>query len=422
MAIGAGGDFYGLTENFENSEEIFKCSENDLILAGIPETLFGKLINRDLTMSDRIAGFCERYGIKIYVYGRPGYPERLKNIPNPPYLLYVLGNLPDMSRRHSIGMVGTRRMSSYGMENTYKISYELASAGLVTVSGLAKGIDGVAACGTLEAGGLNVAVIGTGLDTAYPAEHRNLMKEIARTGAVVSEFAPGSPPAAQHFPMRNRIISGLSDALFVAEADKKSGAMLTAADAQKQGRKIFALPGRLGDSNSEGPNSLIRDGHSAVTCSGDILEWFEGSFPGCINEDAFARSCGSSSFNMQALYCRGVSPAEDAFAACGTEDTDMPKFEFLSSKYYKEKGSKKKNSKKGNPEGQESDTPDPEDTLIPEDPELRDFYLKMPEGEAVNPDYFTDSGIGVPEAIGMLTLLEIGGFIRSLPGGLYRRQ
>ncbi len=388
LAIGPNSAAYGLLKNFENAEEIYKASDNDLILSGIPEKLFCKLTDRDLSQAYRVAEFCSRYAVNVLVYGKPGYPEKLYDIPCPPYLLYVLGELPDFVKNPGIGVVGTRHMTEYGMKNAYKISYELASAGLTVVSGMARGIDGTSAAAALEAGKKTVAVIGAGLDTAYPPEHRQLMKEIAKNGAVVSEFAPSSPPSSSHFPIRNRIISGLSEGLFVVEADKKSGAMLTAEDARVQGREIFALPGRIGDSNSEGPLSLLSAGAHAVVSTGDILSVYADKFPGCVNEDAYARSVSLSDFRPANLGKHGVR----------CSDGHIPDYR------------------------SEIEKPSPSDAgLYPEDGLMRTLFEKMPKGRAVSPDYFVGHGFGIADAVNLLSLLEITGFVRSVPGGMYIR-
>ena len=384
-AIAPGGRYEELFANFRTAGDVFRASEGELVLSGIGPRLLSALRGHDLRDSARIAEYCAREGVRILVRGKPGYPSVLENIPTPPYLLYVRGTLPDMAKELGIGVVGTRNMTSYGMENTYRISYALAASGAVVVSGMARGIDGTAAAAALEAGGRTVAVIGCGLDTAYPAEHAQLLREIPQSGAVISEYYPGAEPVSGHFPIRNRIISGLSRGLFVAEAGRKSGAMLTAKDAKEQGKDLFALPGRIGDAMSEGPNALLREGARPVFGAEDILSFYEGTFP--TDPDAFARAFVNARFSPERLQKHGVWLAKDA------DDTEYAQY-----------------SAEREAQG-----------CVPEDTKTGDFYARMPKGKAVSPDYFVQFGYRADEAMSMLTLLEITGFVRSIPGGLYQR-
>ena len=384
-AIAPGGRYEELLHTFGSAEEVFRATEEELVLSGIGPRLLSGLHGHDLRDSVRIAEYCAREGIDILVRGKPEFPEMLSDIPTPPYLLYVRGTLPDMAKELGVGVVGTRRMTSYGMQNAYRISYELAAAGAVVVSGMARGIDGVAAAAALEAGKPTVAVIGTGLDTAYPSEHAQLLREISQNGAVISEFYPGSEPSSKHFPIRNRLISGLSRGLFVVEAGRRSGAMLTAGNAREQGKDVFALPGRIGDAMSEGPNTLLRQGAHSVCDASDILSFYEGVYP--YDRDAYARSTVCSGFSPEKLKKHGVWLASDA------EDVAYAQY---------------------------SEARETEGTL-PEDGKLSAFYARMPKRKAVTPDYFAQFGYRADEAISMLTLLEITGFVRSIPGGFYQR-
>jgi DNA processing protein len=201
------------------------------------------------------------------------YPKLLKEIYTPPALLYVRGKL-EPSDEFSLGIVGTRKLSLYGQQITPLITADLAQAGLTIISGLAKGIDTLTHRASLEVNGRTIAVLGSGLDkqSIYPFSNQRLAEEISQSGAVISEFPLGTKPLAQHFPQRNRIISGLSLGILVIEAPEKSGALITARDALEQNRDVFAIPGSISAENSLGPNNLIKMGAKLVSQANDILQ------------------------------------------------------------------------------------------------------------------------------------------------------
>jgi DNA processing protein len=203
------------------------------------------------------------------------YPPRLRAIHDPPPGLFVRGEAPvDLLARPAVAVVGARACSSYGDQVARMLGRELAAAGLVVVSGMARGIDGAAHRGALEAGGTTVAILGCGVDRDYPAAHRALAQEIVQNGLVVSEYAPGVEPAPWRFPARNRIIAGLVEAVVVVEARERSGALITADLALEEGRDVFAVPGEITSRLSEGTNGLLRLGATPATSAADVLERF----------------------------------------------------------------------------------------------------------------------------------------------------
>ncbi|MBI3252950.1 MAG: DNA-protecting protein DprA [Candidatus Omnitrophica bacterium] len=211
-------------------------------------------------------------GVEILSFFDTRYPEELKEIYDPPILLYVKGSLEGDAPR--IAVVGSRSTSIYGRETTRRLSRELAAAGLVVVSGLAEGIDTAAHEGALEGRGRTFAVLGGGLSRIYPKANEKLAQRICQNGALLSEYPMEMAPLPQYFPVRNRLISGLSRAVLVIEARKNSGALITADAALEQGREVFAVPGNIDSIRSEGTNSLLRDGAKLVTSAADILdEW-----------------------------------------------------------------------------------------------------------------------------------------------------
>jgi DNA processing protein len=198
------------------------------------------------------------------------YPDALRNIPDAPAVLYCRGKL--VKDEICIAVVGSRRATSYGLDMAKRLSRELASHGVTIVSGMARGVDSKAHLGALEAGGRTVAVLGCGVDIIYPYENSGLLSRICQSGAVISEYLPGTQPISYNFPARNRIISGLSQGVTIIEANDKSGSLITAEFALEQGREVFAVPGNINSMNSSGTNRLIKDGAKLVTDTGDILE------------------------------------------------------------------------------------------------------------------------------------------------------
>ena len=219
-------------------------------------------------------GRAEALGARLITPVDDEYPRALLDIHDPPLALYVRGRLQSTDRR-AVAVVGTRHPSSYGRATAEKLSWQLAKAGMTVVSGLALGIDTAAHQGALKAGGRTLAVIGSALDRLYPVDNAGLANDVAAQGAVISEFPLGRAPDKTTFPMRNRVVSGLSMGVVVVEAGGKSGALITARQAGEQGRSVFAVPGRIDMPGSRGPHGLIRDGARLVASAADVLEEFE---------------------------------------------------------------------------------------------------------------------------------------------------
>jgi DNA processing protein len=203
--------------------------------------------------------------------GDPAYPPLLATIFDPPEELWVRGQA-DVLSGHAVAIVGSRAASHYALDMAAALAFDLARCGLVVVSGMARGVDAAAHRGALQAEGSTIAVLGSGVDVAYPGEHADLLLKIATTGAVVSEYPPGTPPLAHHFPLRNRIISGLSRAVVVVEAHERSGSLITARCALEQGRDVMAVPGNALSGRNRGSHALLKDGAKLVEAADDILE------------------------------------------------------------------------------------------------------------------------------------------------------
>lgn len=257
-------DFYG------GSEEVYKeKSYNDIKFLTPREK--SKLQNKDTGKIEDIIEKTDKIGGKIILVGDKVYPKILRQIHRPPSVLYVKGSLPKTEDVLTIGVVGTRKLTDYGKQVTYRISAELAKAGTINVNGMALGADSIGAWAALENGGSVIGVIGNGLDIVYPNENDELYAAVIERGCIITEFPVGTPPIGRNFPIRNRVIAGLSRGVLVTEAPQKSGALITARYAMEEGRDVFAVPGNVADAKYDGTNTLIQQGAKLVMKSEDIL-------------------------------------------------------------------------------------------------------------------------------------------------------
>ena len=269
-----------LLRHFPTPEDVYYADPEEVLLTeGITREQAVLLEDKDCSGADRILADCQRLDLDLLTIQDAGYPNRLRNIYDPPCLLYVRGRLPAFDDEASVAVVGTRSCTPYGISSAEKLGYGLAAGGAVVVSGLARGVDSAALRGALRAGGTVTAVLGNGLDVVYPPENQYLYEDVAAAGALISEYPPGTPPEAKHFPVRNRIMSGLCLATLVVEAPARSGALITAGTALEQGRDVFAVPGPIDAPASVGCNRLIRDGAGLVSDAWDILGEYEPRFP-----------------------------------------------------------------------------------------------------------------------------------------------
>jgi len=250
-----------LKNRFGSLTEAISASEKDLIqIKGLRKNTITNIIEkRDSSIVDKELDLCAKNGCELITIVDSGYPEYLKQISLPPLVLYVRGELKEQDN-NAIAIIGTRKPSQYGKKITRKLSYDLAEKGVTIVSGLAKGLDSHAHAAALEADGRTIAVLGSGLECLYPKENKKLAKQIEKSGAVISEFPLETAPYRSNFPIRNRIISGLSLGTIVVEAALKSGSLITAGFALEQNRTIFAVPGNIDSPYSEGTNNLIKQG------------------------------------------------------------------------------------------------------------------------------------------------------------------
>lgn len=261
-----------LLDMYGSIERAWHAAPEQLHSVGVDSRSVANLVRArsEVNLDQRLERLRE-IGVQVLTWESPDYPHLLLETHAPPPVLYVKGELTERDA-WAVAVVGTRRASTYGREVTRRLAGALARNGITIVSGMARGIDGVAHRAALEAGGRTIAVFGCGIDHIYPAEHRKLAQQIAAHGALVSDYPLGTPPDGRNFPPRNRIISGLSLGVLVTNAGKTSGALITADFAAEQGRDVFAVPGSILTHGSIGPNRLIQDGAKLVARAEDILE------------------------------------------------------------------------------------------------------------------------------------------------------
>jgi len=260
-----------LLRRWPDATEIFTLSRKDLLQAGVPERLAGTLMRAKPDVIDVDMRWQEAHNHTLLTWFDADYPSLLKEIPDAPPVLYAIGDISCL-KAPKLAMVGTRTPSITGAEIAWQFARDLGEQGITIVSGLARGIDGEAHRGCLAGQGQTVAVLGTGIDCIYPRQHAKLAIEIQKKGLLLSEFPLGTPPAAGHFPRRNRIISGLSDATLVVECSLKSGTLITAHLALDQNRTVMALPGSIHNPQAKGCHALLQQGAALVTSPQEVLE------------------------------------------------------------------------------------------------------------------------------------------------------
>lgn len=266
-----------IMQYFGSAQEAWQAPIDDWYDCGVKKNVCAEFVGlRDRLDIERMITEWEKKGIRLCIRGDEEYPALLSEIFDPPSLLYYRGTIPKSEL--TVGIVGARRSTTYGRQAARKIASELAASGVVVVSGAARGIDTSSHLGALE-NGKTIAVLGCGVDVAYPPENAKLLADIEQNGAVISEYPPGTQPRQGFFPARNRIISGISAGLLVVEAAEKSGALITATCAMEEGRDVFAVPGSIFSDVSIGTNRLIQDGVKPITCGQDILDEYQMSLP-----------------------------------------------------------------------------------------------------------------------------------------------
>ncbi len=430
----ASKSFGRLVTRYDDPFELYRLEEEEIEhLEGADPLLKERLGNKSLESAYSILRYCKQNKVEVVTYADPRYPARLRAIEDPPVLLYCLGKFPDVNRRLCIAAVGTRKMSEYGQETAYRIAYELASAGTVVVSGMALGIDAVCASAALEADGSTVAVLGCGVSVVYPKEHATLMKAIAKKGAVITEYPPDERPIGRNFPRRNRIISGLCQGTLIVEGAPGSGALITASLAIAQGRELFALPGKVDDNNSEGPNELIQNGAHVALQADDILHFYDFLYHDVIDYKNLSRAKRHGHAAEGALKKYGVASAVSRAprkrsaplteTAVSAETVPAPAAAAPRKHVTKPVTAEAPAvAVAEEPKKTPVSVDRSQEILVSLDDTSRKVLESMPLDRAVNPDAIAATGLDMGDVMTSLTMLELGGFVTSLPGGLYMRK
>lgn len=277
----AGQNAVRVLEHFGSPELVHAADEEAYrLMGGLPDGVIRSLMNKSLDLADEILGDCDRLGVRLLTLQDATYPERLKAIHQPPMVLYWKGRQFAFDEELAIAVVGTRKATPYGVRAASMLSAELTGQGALIITGMAEGIDASAVRGALKMGGPVVSVLGGGIDRVYPWYHKDLYADVAAVGALVSEYPPGTEPKGANFPIRNRIISGLSVGVVAVESGRSGGTLLTVGHALDQNREVFAVPGPLDAPESEGTNRLIQEGAAKLILGADdVLCEFSERFP-----------------------------------------------------------------------------------------------------------------------------------------------
>lgn len=419
LAVTAGTEtFKKLIGSFSDAEEIFRLNEIEL------ERVLGKrardieaLSNKSLKEAEEVLNFCESKKVGILLYSDKEYPEAFRKISTPPVLLYYRGTLPDFNSECFVSVVGTRSLSPYGRRNAFSISYDLGVCGATVVSGMARGIDGVAHAGALASGAKTVAFLGCGINVCYPDDHITLAREIVKSGCILTEYPPSTKPYGYNFPIRNRLIAAVSCSTVLIEGKERSGASITASLAKEFGKKVYALPGNVDSDNSTASNNSIQNGARLITDAYDIIEDFEFKYPGKLYLSKAKSRIDADMDKALSLYkVSCVSAADEIFRP----------------------SRRAKSNSEGAPEvRKEKEAPAPVDNISGAyDPEAEykkisevgitgdamKLYMKIPYESSCSIDDLVDETFGISDVLINLQKLEILGFVTLVSGERVKRK
>ena len=378
---------YALLRHFGDPEAVFGASPEALTsVPGMTPKALDALSQRSLDQAQDILNQCRRNEIRLLTMQDPGYPRRLLGIYDPPILLYYRGSLPNWEVQPIIGAVGTRRYSEYGIRSAEKLGYQLTCCGGCVASGMAEGIDAAVLTGVLSAQGTPVVFLAGGVDMIYPAENRNLYFEIlSRGGGILSEQPPGVKPTKWRFPVRNRLISGISNAVLVVEAPEQSGALITARHAMEQGREVYAVPGPIDAVSARGSNALLKDGAHMVQSGWDILEQYQALYEGV--ENRLMEPMEQNEGKKTGIY-RGKTAR-------------------ISSK-----------EKKVIDNGENLPYSDVEKSAPQLSDEEKLVVAQLKQGRRLRDDVIAEAALPAGQVSALLTMLEIKGVVKRLPGNM----
>ncbi len=391
-------DKLALLQQFGDPEDLYYADEQTLQgIEGLTAEGIKILLNKDLHEAGKILHTCTDAGIQICTFHDGVYPSKLKNIADPPLVLYCKGFLPDLNSRPVIAIVGTRKCSLYGINIARKMGKQIAQCGGIVVSGMAVGIDAAATAGALSAEGIAIGILGNGADVVYPKCNRSLYNDTIAQGCVISEFPPGTPPYKWNFPKRNRIISGMANGVLVVEAPQSSGALITARQAAEQGRDVFVVPGNVDVPTCVGSNALLRDGAIAVRNGWDVVSEYAALYPDAVRK-----------------YDRAIPPADATDLAIA--EAAMAKVAQKPLSLQKSPDSAKKTEKIpiDNPKAPPySDLHEIIATLSTEEKAIVEL---LKNGELLVDEVIARAGMPAGQVLSLLTLLELQKVIVRKPG------
>lgn len=371
-----------LAQHFPDPEELYFADGKTL--KEFDPGIVNALQNRDLTPAKAILRKCAQRQIQLVCLSDAEYPNRLRNIPDPPMVLYYKGELPDFASQPVIAVVGTRKATPYGLTVTDKLARQISICGGLVLSGAADGIDAAAMKAALETGNPVVGILGNGLDVVYPRSNRTLYADAIKNGCLISEYPPESRPEAWHFPRRNRIISGLANGVLVVEAPEKSGALITARYALEQGRDVFVVPGNVDMPTCAGSNALLEDGAGVALSGWSIMREYEGLYP-----DAVKNRCAEDKPALAQVAQPGPNIPSDK------KDVDNP----LNNSY--------------------SGIENSENSLSEEENKILSVLSSTPKH---TDSVIAETGINTAKALSLLTKLALKGFVVNHPGKLVSKS
>lgn len=398
-----------LLKYFGSVEKIYEAGEEDF--EQVETAFYGhekELCDKDLSRAESILSYCRTNKIGIMTPEDYFYPDRFRVLPNKPIVLYYLGNFCDFDNRFCVGVVGSRTPSSYGLHAAKRIAYDLCRSGAVIVSGMANGIDGAAHHAALYNESFTVGVLGCGIDRVYPKENAELYDKVIRQGLLITEYPPGTAPLGRNFPVRNRLISALSDAVCVIEGSEQSGSLITAEDAMKQGKGLYSVPGSIFARCSAGSNFLLKVGAKPCLSAYDIIEDYRIKYPslkGALplfgksedEEKKKPKKKPSLKKKIRGFIFSGSVRAEEE------EEAVPPKFDFTLV------------------DAAEEDAKSVE-LSVPALPSLgedeREIYSALGY-EPILADHLVTPDRKAADVMRILTKLEIKGLVRKVPGGKY---
>lgn len=382
---------YELVQHFGTAEAVYDAGAEDFLeIGGLTAGGMEALEDRDLSSFSDALDICQKENIHVLTIQDAEYPMRLKNIYDPPLVLYYKGTLPDFDALPAVAIVGTRKASAYGESVARRLGKEITAHGGLVVSGLAAGIDAAAMNAAILAGGSTVGVLGCGADVIYPRSNRALFAAVEQYGCILSEFLPGEEPLRWHFPKRNRIISGLSCGVVIVEAPERSGSLNTASHALDQGRDVFAVPGNVDVDSFTGSNRLLKEGAGTVLCGWDVMAEYESRFPGKIHKNPVSSAETDRGTALQAA-----------------QSADVPR---------KKAAPRKKAEKKDIDNRPSAPYIDIKSKLQGLSEQEQAIVTLLSSGECLVDDVIAQTGIPSGKMLGLLTILEIKKIITRLPG------